>query len=667
MASTFTDLGIELMATGENAGTWGTKTNANLSLIEQLTGGVLSLSIAGGAGTQALTIADGALTGTAQQRVIEFTGTISGNRIITFPLLTENFYIIKNGTSGSHTVQLKAVSGSGATVTFSTTNKGYKLIYLDGVATNTGVFEAEIGDITGVTAGTNLTGGGTEGAVTINLADASTSTKGAASFSSDNFAASSGAITIKDSGVATAEIQNDAVTLAKMASGTDGNIISYDTSGNPVAVATGSSGQVLTSAGAGAVPSFQTLNAPSGAVTWSTTVKTSGFTASSGNGYFCNTTSAAFTVTLPSSPSAGDIVAVKDYANTWDTNNLTLGRNSQPIGGVAVDASLQTEGLAVTLVYIDSTKGWLVTDSGLQDEAPSPQFITATGGTITTSGDFKIHTFNSNATFCVSNAGNAAGSNTVDYMVVAGGAGGGSGTGPSSKRGAGGGGAGGFRESSGAASGCYTASPLGACVSALPVNAQGYPITVGAGGGGGNPAPGTDGGDSVFSNITSTGGGGGTSGPDDGPSKGGRDGGSGGGLGKPGPPGDQTAGAGNTPAFSPPQGNDGGGPRPAGDYLAGNGGGGATAAGSPLQGIPGDPNFNGGAGGAGATTSINASPTVFSEGGRGGIWNGPNPGSNNATANTGDAGRGGGAGNSYSGEAGGSGGSGRVVIRYKFQ
>ena len=145
MASTFTDLGIELMATGENAGTWGNKTNANLNLIEQLTGGYNSQAVTDSGTPTALTIADGALTGTAQQRVIELTGTISGARVVTFPLLTENFYIIKNTTSGAYTVQLKAVSGSGATVTFSATDKGYKLIYLDGVATNTGVYEATVG------------------------------------------------------------------------------------------------------------------------------------------------------------------------------------------------------------------------------------------------------------------------------------------------------------------------------------------------------------------------------------------------------------------------------------------------------------------------------------------------------------------------------------------
>jgi len=145
MASTFTDLGLELMATGENAGTWGTKTNANLSLVEQLTGGVNSQAVTDSGTPTALTIADGALTGTAQHRVIELTGSISGARIVTFPVLTENFYIIKNGTTGASTVQIKAATGSGATVTFSATDKGYKLIYFDGVATNTGAFEATVG------------------------------------------------------------------------------------------------------------------------------------------------------------------------------------------------------------------------------------------------------------------------------------------------------------------------------------------------------------------------------------------------------------------------------------------------------------------------------------------------------------------------------------------
>ena len=129
MASTYTDLGIELMATGENAGTWGTKTNANLNLIEQLTGGFATVSIAGGAGTTTLDIDDGALTGTAQQRVIEFTGSITGNRIQFIPNDVETFYILKNSTSGAYTVQFKYETGSGSSTTFSTTDKGTKIVY----------------------------------------------------------------------------------------------------------------------------------------------------------------------------------------------------------------------------------------------------------------------------------------------------------------------------------------------------------------------------------------------------------------------------------------------------------------------------------------------------------------------------------------------------------
>jgi len=181
MASTFTDLGLELMATGENAGTWGTKTNANLSLIEQLTGGVLSLAVAG-SGTTALTIVDGALTGTAQQRVIELTGALTGSRILTFPLLTETFYIIKNGTTGAETLQLKAASGSGATVTFSTTDKGYKLIYLDGVATNTGVIDVGMATITGTQTLTNKSIDSDNNTIT-NIVDADIKASAAIAFS----------------------------------------------------------------------------------------------------------------------------------------------------------------------------------------------------------------------------------------------------------------------------------------------------------------------------------------------------------------------------------------------------------------------------------------------------------------------------------------------------
>ena len=129
MASTYTDLGIELMATGENAGTWGTKTNNNLSLFEQLTGGFNSLSIAGGAQTTALTIVDGNTTGTAQHRMIEFTGSITGNQIVTIPLDVETFYYLRNSTSGAYTVQFKYVSGSGDTFTFSSTDKGDAVLF----------------------------------------------------------------------------------------------------------------------------------------------------------------------------------------------------------------------------------------------------------------------------------------------------------------------------------------------------------------------------------------------------------------------------------------------------------------------------------------------------------------------------------------------------------
>ena len=133
MASTFTDLGIEIMATGENAGTWGDKTNTNLTIVNTAVAGYVEQAVTNG-GTLTLTITDGAATATAQNAVIKLTGTITGNSIVTVPDSIEKTFIVNNGTSGAYTVQFKTVSGTG--VTFSTTDKGTKFVYTDGTNIN---------------------------------------------------------------------------------------------------------------------------------------------------------------------------------------------------------------------------------------------------------------------------------------------------------------------------------------------------------------------------------------------------------------------------------------------------------------------------------------------------------------------------------------------------
>jgi hypothetical protein len=133
MASTFSDLGIELMATGENAGTWGTKTNTNLQIVEKAIAGYVEKSIAGGAQTTTLTITDGDTTestSVARHAVIKLTGTITGNQIVTVPDSIEKVYIVVNGTTGSFTVQFKTASGTG--ITFGASDKGTRLVFSDG-------------------------------------------------------------------------------------------------------------------------------------------------------------------------------------------------------------------------------------------------------------------------------------------------------------------------------------------------------------------------------------------------------------------------------------------------------------------------------------------------------------------------------------------------------
>src|SRR6056300_1600301 len=320
-----------------------------------------------------------------------------------------------------------------------------------------------------------------------------------------------GSKALVDCSVAAVDIEDNSITSAKLA----GSIANAKLANSSITV----NGTSVSLGASGTIP----------AVSWQSVVTADGSTGTSavaGNGYFIDTTSATHTLTLPGSPSAGDTIAIKDYAGTFGTNALTIARNGNNIQGVANDSEISTNRASIVLVYIDATKGWLYTNESNVSIEP-PTYISATGGTVTESGDFKIHTFTGDGCFVVSSLGNpAGGGETVDYLVVAGGGGGGgSAVGYYS---GGGGGAGGYRESSGAASGCYTISPLGACVSALPVSASTYPVTVGAGGAGGigSPSasepgsrnPGTNGSNSVFSTITSTAGGGGSrSGADPGP------------------------------------------------------------------------------------------------------------------------------------------------------
>ena len=395
----------------------------------------------------------------------------------------------------------------------------------------------------------------------------------------------------------------------------------------------------------------------SGSVNWQTgSIKTTTFTAANGEGYFVDTSSGAVTMNLPAG-TAGAIVSVADYKDSFGTNNLTISPNgSDKIGGTAANAILANDGKGITIVYVDSTQGWVdVADNStvLVGEA----FISATGGNCvsTVATNFKVHKFTSPGTFCVASGAGALAK--VDYLVVAGGGG----VGP---LGGGGGGAGGFRESHVCAvSGPYVASPL-ASTSSLQISPGPYSVTVG--GGGPNGASGNP---SIFSSITSAGGG------HSARSTNGNPGGSGAGSGQ---DANNPGGSGNDPNVSPPQGQPGGS-APSGGYGGAGGGGGASTAGSAGSG-PGNPS-PGGAGGAGVTTNISGGPLTLAGGGGGGgntngsatggaggsggggSGGGPDgAGGNNGTANTG----GGGGGGEHCGSSG-TGGSGLVIIRYKFQ
>ncbi len=345
MASTYTPLGVELMATGENAGTWGTKTNTNLNIIEQIAGGYVVQTLnAGGAGanTTTLSVSDGSAGATLATRTIilgaESPQTISGNKIVTIPIDVENFYFIKNSTSGSYTVQLKYASGTGDSVTWAVGDKGWKIIYAtanDG--SNPDIAEITVGGLPG----------GSDTQVQFN---------DSGSFGGDANLVWSASTGLNIGTSKELRLQDDSGSEyvgMKASNGTTDYTMTW-----PAGVA-GGNGYVLKST-TGGVLSWAELEA--GGTSWQA-VKVTGdspVSGAAGAGYFMNTTSGAITLTLPGSPTIGDEISFVDYAGTFDTNNLTVARNGKNINGAASDLTVATERAANTLVFTDNTQGWLL-------------------------------------------------------------------------------------------------------------------------------------------------------------------------------------------------------------------------------------------------------------------------------------------------------------------
>jgi hypothetical protein len=330
MASSYsTDLKLELMVTGENSGTWGDKTNTNLNLLQQAIAGYEAISIAGGAQTTALVMTDATISN-ARNAVIKLTGTITGNQVVTIPNGIEKTYIVSNGTTGAFTVEFKTVSGTG--VTFATDDKGVKLLFSDG----TNVVDTQLGVTTDPA--------GSDTQIQFNNAGAFGASSNLTWDGTNVLVGATGALRLGDT--------TGGEYVGLKAPGTVSSSVTFTLPG-----ADGSADEFLKTDGSGNL----TFAAVSGGTSWQA-VKTTGFTAVAGEGYFCDTTSAAFTATLPAG-TLGDEISFIDYAGTFDTNNLTIAPNgAEKIQGSAASLTVSVERAGLTLVYTDGTQGWLLKD-----------------------------------------------------------------------------------------------------------------------------------------------------------------------------------------------------------------------------------------------------------------------------------------------------------------
>ena len=451
MASTFTPLGIELQATGENAGTWGTKTNTNLQIVEQISGGYTTQAVSD-SGDTTLSVSDGSTGATLSHRIIEFTGSLTSGRNVTIPLDVQNFYILKNATSGSQTVTFKYATGSGTSASiangatslvyakaddgtnpnittvslggdvvddtspqlggnldtnsfmidfdddhgirdengneqliFQTTSSAVNQLEITNAATGSGAKLAAAGGDSNIDLLLSPKGSG-ELKVGTGSAASTITSSGAYDLRLDtNSGTNSGYINIVDGANGNQQIYPNGTGYLEVGGATNPGTIQLNCESN-------SHGIKLQSPPHSASQSY-TLKFPTGNVTadrylkvdsvtgsgttgvgqlsfaevsggtaWQA-VATTNATMTAGYGYFVNTTSGAITMTLPSSASIGDEISIIDYAGTFDTNNLTIGRNSHKIQGAEADLTVSVERAGLTLVYVDATQGWLLRDN----------------------------------------------------------------------------------------------------------------------------------------------------------------------------------------------------------------------------------------------------------------------------------------------------------------
>ena len=394
MASTYTPLGVELQATGENAGTWGTKTNTNLQIIEQISGGYTTQAVSD-SGDTTLSVSDGSTGATLSHRVIEFTGSLTASRNVTIPLDVQNFYFLKNATSGSQNVVFKYVTGTGTSATVANgktviayakaddgTNPNISTISLAsdlvddtspqlGGDLDTNSFNIAFDDAHGI----NDENGNEQiifqtTSSAVNQLDITNAATGNAPSIQATGGDSNISLKVGPKGTGLVEVLGadnpGSIQLnceanshgIKLTSPPHSSGQSYELKFPTGNVTAGSFLKVNSVSGSGTTGVGQLSFAAAG-TSWQS-VKTSTFTAAAGEGYFIDTSSGAITMNLPAG-SIGDEVAFIDYAGTFDTNNLTVDSNgSEKIVGSTNNLTVATERAANTLVYVDSTQGWLL-------------------------------------------------------------------------------------------------------------------------------------------------------------------------------------------------------------------------------------------------------------------------------------------------------------------